>query len=339
MFGPESNSNRRFFIIARDRTCLAGNNRRRDDTGFRISPFAGWLRSHGANVQMSRQVVIGFATIGAILATGARADVIVTLKPMDTDMNPIVGSVPAGATVIVDILVSTDGDEGRVEDVQLFQFDFGATSPAIELGAFTWLIDPDAYPLRLGPMGTPPLALATSFLSSSDPGLVSLDAEPVRVAVIEVTVNGNGTLNIIGSTDIGQTSRASIDAGFSPRVSFSLAAGNLTGGTFQFVVGEAPEPGNDGDPAEPEEDNDGDGIVDSEDPGDDNDGVEDTDDDVPPDPAETTDSDGAGVGDNADAGSLVVIRLCGVAMMGTSVFILWGLAAIRLLFVRAPYAR
>lgn len=288
---------------------------------------------------MSRQVVIGLAAIGAILATGVRADVIVTLKPMDTDMNPIVGNVPAGATVIVDILVSTDDGEGRVEDVQLFQFDFGATGPAIELGTFTWFVDTSAYGFRSGPTATQPLAWAISLLSSSDPGLINLEPQPVRVAAIEVTVNGNGTLNIIGSTDIGQTSRASIDAGFSPRVSFSLAAGNLTGGTFQFVVGEAPGPGNGGDPAEPEEDNDGDGIVDSEDPDDDNDGIDDTENDFPFDPAETTDSDGAGVGDNADAGSLVVIRLCGVAMMGTSVFILWGLAVLRLLFVRAPYAR
>ena len=48
-------------------------------------------------------------------------------------------------------------------------------------------------------------------------------------------------------------------------------------------------------------DSDGDGINDSIDPDDDNDGVLDVDDDFPYDPNESKDSDGDGVGDNADA--------------------------------------
>ena len=48
-------------------------------------------------------------------------------------------------------------------------------------------------------------------------------------------------------------------------------------------------------------DSDGDGINDSIDPDDDNDGVLDVDDDFPLDPNESKDSDGDGVGDNADA--------------------------------------
>ena len=48
-------------------------------------------------------------------------------------------------------------------------------------------------------------------------------------------------------------------------------------------------------------DSDGDGIIDSLDPDDDNDGVLDINDDFPLDPTESRDSDGDGVGDNADA--------------------------------------
>ena len=47
-------------------------------------------------------------------------------------------------------------------------------------------------------------------------------------------------------------------------------------------------------------DTDGDGIPDSRDPDDDNDGVKDIDDDLPLDPNETSDYDGDGIGDNAD---------------------------------------
>ncbi len=253
---------------------------------------------------MRRTIGLGLVAIGTLLAAQVRADVVITLQPADAQMNPIAGSVAPGTPVAVDILLAADGDDVPLDDVRLFQFDFGATSTTIQLGDFTWLVDASAYAFQSQPTETRPLEVAVSLLFSSDPDLVSLDVDPVRVATIEVTVNGNGTLSAVGSVDAGQTSQARIDAGFSPRVTFSLGLGNLTGGAFEFSVEETPEPDGGGDTTPGPgggSDTDGDGIEDDLDPDDDNDGVDDTEDAFPLDQTETADSDGDGVGDNADS--------------------------------------
>ncbi|HPE70974.1 MAG TPA: MopE-related protein [Candidatus Competibacter sp.] len=80
---------------------------------------------------------------------------------------------------------------------------------------------------------------------------------------------------------------AAIDIGGSQSITYQYdAAGNIQQVTLQ----------NDN----PELDSDGDGIPDSIDPDDDNDGVLDGDDAFPLDPTEWADGDGDGVGDNAD---------------------------------------
>lgn len=264
----------------------------------------GRSRPNGAITQMRRSIGLGLVAIGTILAAHVRGDVVVTLRPVDAQMNPIAGGVAPGTPVVVDIMLAADGDDVPLADVRMLQFDFGATGTAIQLGDFTWLVDTSAYAFQTQPTETLPLAGAVSLLFGSNPDLISLDVDPVRVATIEVTVNGNGTLNVVGSNDVGQASRANIDAGFGPRVTFSLGMGNLAGGVFEFSVEETPGP-DDGENTPPGPDGgidtDGDGIDDDLDPDDDNDGVVDTEDDFPLDPTETTDSDGDGIGDNADA--------------------------------------
>jgi hypothetical protein len=288
---------------------------------------------------------------------------VVTLEAKDTQMNPITGDVAAGSQVIVDILLSVDGDDNPLADLRGIQLDFAATSSFIQLESFTWEVDSAAYGFQINQL---PMPSATSLMLSSGPGLLSLSGEPVIVATTEVTVNASGTLNAVGSLDIGQGSMASFNAGFASPVTFSLAAGNVSGGTFQLSVngggGTAGDSDGDGvpdaddafplDPAEtddsdedgvgdngdafpldPEEtvDTDGDGVGNNGDPDDDGDGVEDTDDAFPLDPTETTDSDGDGIGDNADQDSGAGGgRLCGLAMLSTSVLILCGLLALGL---------
>ncbi|UCC30944.1 MAG: hypothetical protein JSU86_01445 [Phycisphaerales bacterium] len=305
-------------------------------------------------------IVIAFVAVGLICAPLAYADLIVTLEPKDADMNPIMGGVPAGTEVFVDILLSAVGDDNPLEDLRNLQFDFAATSPGIELGTFTWELDPGAYAFQITELPTPS---ATSLMSSTGPGLLTLDEEPARVATVEVTVSASGTLNAVGSAEPGQMSRAEFDAGF-PFVAFSLAAGNLQGGELALSVADLTDPTGDPDgdgvpnaddafPLDPDEvsdtdedgvgdngdafptdpaettDTDDDGVGDNADVDDDNDGVDDTSDAFPLDPTETTDTDGDGIGDNADqdsdVGPTTGVRLCGVAMLSTSAFVMCGL--------------
>ncbi len=299
--------------------------------------------------------------LSGVLGWGARADVTVTLRPFDADGAPITDPVPQGAMVVLDILVSAGGGDAPLEDVRLFQFDFSATGPTIELGPFTWEIDIDAYGFQsvLSPPAT--VAGAASLLFESDPRLITLDAEPVLVATIEVSVHGDGTLDAVGATLPGQLSHAQIDAGFGPRRIFSPAEGNLNGGTVAFdVEGDSdtgggddsdgdgiaddldPDDDNDGTPdaeddfpLDPTEttDTDGDAVGDNSDPDDDGDGVDDVDDAFPHDPTETADSDGDGTGDNADPVSDAQPPrrrgLCGIAMLSTSLFVMCGLLVLR----------
>jgi hypothetical protein len=306
-------------------------------------------------MRLKASIIAG--SLAGVVVWGARADVTVTLRPFDASGAPISGPVPEGATVAVDILVSAGGNDAPLEDVRLFQFDFAATSPTIELGPLTWEVGTDAYGFQsvLSPPAT--VAGAASLLFASDPRLITLDTEPVLVATIEVTVHGGDTLDAVGATLTGQLSHAQIDAGFGPRRIFSPAEGNLNGGTVTFdVEGDSETDGGDdsdddgiADDLDPDDDNDGtvdaeddfpldpgettdtdgDAVGNNADPDDDGDGVDDGDDAFPHDPTETADSDGDGIGDNADPQPPRRRGLCGIAMLSTSLFIMWGLFVLR----------
>ncbi|MGB2984398.1 MAG: hypothetical protein WBE26_00830 [Phycisphaerae bacterium] len=85
-------------------------------------------------------------------------------------------------------------------------------------------------------------------------------------------------------------------------------------------------------PDNPDEttDTDGDGIGNKADPDDDNDGVDDAEDAFPNDPNRTTDSQSDGLADEADTGGGARGGFCGVGMLGSSLFVLAGLMALRL---------
>ena len=115
---------------------------------------------------MFRRTGLGFVVVTAILAATSRADLIVTLEPKDTDGEPITGEIEAGAEVVVDILISVDGDDVPLADLVSLQFDFGASSPALEIGQFVWDLDSAVYGLLIS---TLPAPVATSRRSSRCP--------------------------------------------------------------------------------------------------------------------------------------------------------------------------
>ncbi len=244
--------------------------------------------------------------MAALAVSPVAADLVITLEPKDADMNPITGPVDPGTQVVVDVLLSVTADDNPAADLRGLQFDFAATSAAIEVSEFTWLLDPgisDDFYLQFDIL---PVPSATFIGMSGLEGMIlNLDETPIRVASVTVTVGGAGTLDT-GATD--PASGATFRAGFVAPVDFSVAFGNLSGGTFDFSL---PEPDSDGDgvsddvdqfPDDPEEsvDTDGDGLGDNADEDDDDDGVVDGEDTFPLDPAETQDSDSDGIGDNTD---------------------------------------
>lgn len=258
------------------------------------------------------------ALCGLLTHSGfARADVIITLEAFGSNGQPISGAVAPGTDVVVDILLSADGEHDPVPDVRLIQFDFDATGSGIQLVSFTWTVDANGYSFQDPDL---PLTNVTSIYMGSAPGLLALTANPVKVASVEITIDGSGTLDLVNPTNTDPNYGADVRAGFGlsePQEQFTFMAGNLQGGSLAFSVtgnnggGDGggidgtPQPNDqDGDgvpddvdafPDDPGEDTDTDsnGVGDNEDPGDDGDAV-------PDDPNETTDSDGDGIGNNAD---------------------------------------
>lgn len=183
-----------------------------------------------------KNIVVG-VLLGFVGVPPVSADVLITLRAKDKDARTITGPIALGTTVVVDILMSATPDDVPLDDVRLFQFDFGAVSASLDIGKFTWLVSTAGYGFRHEPKESYAVAGAASLQFGSDPSLVVLTADPVRVATVEVVVNGDGALALLQDRADGQANRTRVDAGFNPRVKYSREAGNLIGGTLAFSVG------------------------------------------------------------------------------------------------------
>ncbi|MDO8631322.1 MAG: thrombospondin type 3 repeat-containing protein [Phycisphaerales bacterium] len=272
---------------------------------------------------MIRTLIHCFLSLGIFAAT-ADAGLTIILEARDANGAPLASPVAAGTTAQIDILLSVDGADDPLPDLRHLRFDFLATSPGISVGAFAWKVSSNAYIF----FGSPPNVDAVSTLSESSSILLTLTATPTRVATVEVTIDGTGTLDITNPNATDTNSGARFRASFDFENVFSLFDGNLSGGTLDFVVddggGSTPPPvggggdgtpqptfdsdndgvinANDAFPSNPLEikDTDGDGVGDNADTDDDGDGVPDAEDAFPLNQAEVLDTDGDGIGDNLD---------------------------------------
>jgi len=226
--------------------------------------------------QLSKLAALAmFVWVGA-----AEAGVLVTLSATDADGQPVSGNVEVGETIVVDIYLSVDADAEPLPDIRLIQFDFTASSDTIDVSDFLWMLDVPGGDVMYGfQIVNLPKPAATYTGQTRAEGLIlDLTTVPVRVAGFNATVNGSGSLDVIGSIDGGFTRDAAVHAGFDTRVVFSLDDATLSGGRLELTIGGGGTP----------VDSDGDGVPDSADA-------------FPNDPSETTDSDGDGIGDVADA--------------------------------------
>jgi hypothetical protein len=278
---------------------------------------------------MGRRIAAFLLFVGALglQVQPSLADVVITLGPFLENGQPVAGPVALGTDVVVDVLLSVDAEDDPLPHVRMIQFDFEATSPLIQLVAFTWTVDANAYSFQDPEF---PQTNVTSIYFEPGPGLLTLTTDPVKVASVDITIDGAGTLDVVNpdNTDpnFGADIRARFDGGPG---TYSDLLGNLRGGSHTFsatsngggdnggggggVGGGVPTPqdhdgdgvpnDNDAFPDDPDEDTDtnNDGVGDNADSDDDGDGVVDDDDDFPEDPDEVTDNDGDGTGDSEDA--------------------------------------
>lgn len=247
-------------------------------------------------------------------AVPALGDVVVTLTATDTAGGQLDDPLESGTEILVTIGLSATGSDAPLADVRLIQFDFSTTGTGIDVTDFTWTLNPGISDASYLKFTTLPSPSATFTGTSSVEGFIlNLSETPINVAAIRARVNGDGSLNVLGDGE-GATgvSQALVQAGFDPTMDFSVTEENLGGDPLEFVTTGGAVTDSDGDgvpdaddafPDDPTEsmDTDGDGIGDNADTDDDDDGTPDADDDFPDDPTESTDSDGDGVGDESDA--------------------------------------
>lgn len=241
-------------------------------------------------------------SVGATLVHTAHADIIVTLTPLQADGTPVQGVVVAGSRILVDVLLSVDGADDPLENVRDVILDLAGTSQGIQIDRFAWTLDSlqnDSLYTLTHVLPTP-TAEFIGFNRTPD-RILDLGTVPVRVAVIETTVSESGVLSVVDPDNASATA-ARILADFATAVEFSVANANLVGGSVAFFVDQGQDLG-DGNNAENGNDNSSDGADEEPPPPQDadGDGVIDEEDAFPNDALETTDTDGDGVGDNADS--------------------------------------
>jgi hypothetical protein len=193
------------------------------------------------------------------------------------------------------------------------QFNFRSTSPGIALSDFIWLLAPTIDDRFYQKSTAFPQPAASYISSSSQVGqILDLDQNPVLVATFTATVNGTGAIDLRFQdvNDLTTNDLTIIKAGFDTQSSFIFSNRSISGGRLTItVIGGGADKDHDGVPDDEDafpndpmewKDTDGDGIGDNADTDDDNDGVPDTQDAFPDDPTESVDTDHDGIGDNAD---------------------------------------
>ena len=175
----------------------------------------------------------------------ARGNIVITLAATNADENPIEDPVAAGTKVFVDVSLSVDEEDDPLLDLRSIQFDFRATTSTIVVSNFRWELPPgvdETSYSRFEALPQPRLV----YLSNSRIGnsIIDLDATPVRVATLDVTVNSSGNLDL-RNPGADATGGVAIQVGFDEPLDFDLAGRNVTGGTLRLAVEGASGPDTD----------------------------------------------------------------------------------------------
>lgn len=241
---------------------------------------------------MTKKMVMMACVATWACSVSSFGDVLVKLVASDAVGQPVTGSVGVNDALTVEVFLSVDAADDPLLDLRGIQLDFTASSPAIEVSSFTWMLEPglgDAMYVQFANLPSP--SVAYTGLSRAEGLILDLTTTPTRVASFDVVVGGAGTLNVIGSIKDGFTGAGMVSVDFTSPVRFTVLEGTLTGGTLDLSIGGPGGTGGSGGG----DSGGGSTVVDS-----DGDGVVDGNDAFPNDSTETTDTDGDGVGDVAD---------------------------------------
>ncbi|HNQ23771.1 MAG TPA: hypothetical protein PKK06_11815 [Phycisphaerae bacterium] len=185
--------------------------------------------------------------VSGLLTTTVRADVVISLQPVDANGDPVTFPVVAGTEVSVEILVSVDGEHNPLRDVRLFQFDLRNTSEKITTKSFEWIFDPGLGRGSWFSVITLPSAGTAYTGLVSEPGLIMhLSDTPTPVAAFRMVVAGAGTLDAVNAGADNADLTARVQAGFDEFRDFWPGLGNLKGGTLAVTVASGESPGDDG---------------------------------------------------------------------------------------------
>ncbi|MGB0715590.1 MAG: hypothetical protein ACPGXK_06925 [Phycisphaerae bacterium] len=244
-----------------------------------------------------------YAVVGFSLAftSPALAQIAVSYEARDANGEVVPGGlVSLGETFEVDVLLSVGPEGTSFTDVRQIQLDFSNTEVAAQLLSLMWLLDPDVYFL----VESGEVVSASNLDITLNENLVAVTSEPIRVLTATLILDGPASFDALGP----QTSVTTFAGD-----ELTIGQGDFSGSALSLnLLGQPQEGDRDGDgvldvadafPTDPQEsvDTDGDGIGNNADEDDDGDGVNDVDDEFPFDAAEQMDSDFDGVGDNADA--------------------------------------
>jgi hypothetical protein len=144
-----------------------------------------------------------------------------------------------GQTFSVDVSVATDGDP--VPNIRLLQLDTSLTS-GVQIDAINWdfvnLSDSSLYfQFLAGNVQT-----ATYISPAPVPGfVVDLTSTPQKVAQIDVTFLGDGSLNLLGAANPPNSNESiRFQSGFNMITEFAQEKSNVTGGTLDLTEGNVP---------------------------------------------------------------------------------------------------
>lgn len=193
-----------------------------------------------------RKVSLLAAAVTLSFAAPAWAAVEITLTPRDAEGNEVTGPVEAGTTLTVDLVLAVEAGDADVSDVREVRFDLTASSSNLAIGEFTWTLDLESGDDLYLELNTPPIYNVIYLgLEPTEGTILAITETPQVVATVEVTVEGDGTLEVLNLNAASGDQGAQISAGFDDPVELTAAGGDLIGGTLELTVVAEEPVGND----------------------------------------------------------------------------------------------
>lgn len=176
----------------------------------------------------------------AASATATYADVIITLEATDAMGSPIDGPVDSGTQVFVDIFASVDAEDNPLMDLRGMRLNFEKSNTSLAFDEdtyFEWMIDTPNGGTAYTEFNTFLRPETITALGQSQEGaLLTLTADPVKVATVNFIVHASGSLNVGNHPVFESGDGAWFSFGFDDIQVRSNENDGIQGGTMFFEV-------------------------------------------------------------------------------------------------------